>query len=177
MAVTKARKAEQVEQLTADLKGVDNIVLATFAKLTVNQDFELRKAVRTAGGKYAVVKNKLAERAAKGTSLESALKNLKGVSSIAYTHGDPVALAKAIANYLKENGEQFSVKAGVVEGKLINAKEVAALATMPSKEQLMSKLLFLVNAPAQRLVTVLNAVGRNTAVVLNQAVEQKKFAE
>jgi large subunit ribosomal protein L10 len=177
MAVTKAKKAEQIEKLSADLKGVDNMVLATFLKLTVNQDFELRKAVRNAGGKYAVVKNKLAERAAKGTSLESALKGLKGVTSIAYTHGDPVALAKAIATYLKDNGEQFSVKSGVVEGKLVSPKEMAALATMPSKEQLMSKLLFLINAPAQRLVTALSAVGRNTAVVLNQAVEQKKFAE
>jgi large subunit ribosomal protein L10 len=177
MAVTKAKKAEQIEKLSADLKGVDNVVLATFVKLTVNQDFELRKAVRNAGGKYAVVKNKLAERAAKGTPLEPALKSLKGVTSIAYTHGDPVALAKAIANYLKDNGEQFSVKSGVVEGKLVSPKEMAALATMPSKEQLMSKLLFLINAPAQRLVTALSAVGRNTAVVLNQAVEQKKFAE
>ena len=177
MAVTKAKKAEQIEKLSADLKGVDNMVLATFLKLTVNQDFELRKAVRNAGGKYAVVKNKLAERAAKGTSLEPALKSLKGVTSIAYTHGDPVALAKAIAAYLKDNNEQFSVKSGVVEGRLVSPKEVAALATMPSKEQLMSKLLFLINAPAQRLVTALSAVGRNTAVVLNQAVEQKKFAE
>jgi large subunit ribosomal protein L10 len=177
MAVTKAKKAEQIEKLSADLKGVDNVVLATFVRLTVNQDFELRKAVRNAGGKYAVVKNKLAERAAKGTSLEPALKSLKGVTSIAYTHGDPVALAKAIAVYLKDNGEQFSVKSGVVEGKLVSPKEMAALATMPSKEQLMSKLLFLINAPAQRLVTALSAVGRNTAVVLNQAVEQKKFAE
>ncbi len=177
MAVTKAKKAEQVEKLTADLKGVENVVLATFGKLTVAQDFELRKAVRTAGGKYAVVKNKLAERAAKGTTLEPALKGLKGVTSIAYTHGDPVALAKAIAHYLKDNGEQFSVKAGVVEGKLATPKEMAALATMPSKEQLMSKLLFLINAPSQRLVTTLSAVGRNTAVVLGQAVEQKKFAE
>ena len=177
MAVTKAKKAEQIEKLSADLKGVDNMVLATFLKLTVNQDFELRKAVRNAGGKYAVVKNKLAERAAKGTPLEPALKSLKGVTSIAYTHGDPVALAKAIAAYLKDNNEQFSIKSGVVEGKLVSPKEVAALATMPSKEQLMSKLLFLINAPAQRLVTALSAVGRNTAVVLNQAVEQKKFAE
>ena len=177
MAVTKAKKAEQVERLSADLNGVDNMVLATFGKLTVSQDFELRKAVRTAGGKYAVVKNKLAERAVKGTPLEPALTNLKGVTSIAYTHGDPVALAKAIAHYLKDNGEQFSVKSGVVEGKLVTPKEMATLATMPSKEQLMAKLLFLVNAPAQRLVTTLSAVGRNTAVVLNQAVEQKKFAE
>jgi large subunit ribosomal protein L10 len=177
MAVTKAKKAEQIEKLSSDLKGVNNMVVATFGKLTVNQDFELRKAVRSAGGKYSVVKNKLAGRATAGTPLEDALKGLKGVTSIAYTTGDPVSLAKAIAKYLTDNGEQFSVKGGVVEGKVVSAKEVAALATMPSKEELYSKLLFLINAPAQRLVTVMNAVGRDVAVVINQAVEQKKFAE
>jgi large subunit ribosomal protein L10 len=177
MAVTKAKKAEQIEKLSADLKGVNNLVVATFAKLTVNQDFELRKAVRSAGGKYSVVKNKLAGRASQGTPLEEALKGLKGVTSIAYTTGDPVALAKAIGKYVTDNAEQISVKGGVVEGKAATAKEVAALATMPSKEELYSKLLFLISAPAQRLVTVMNAVGRDVAVVINQAVEQKKFAE
>jgi large subunit ribosomal protein L10 len=177
MAVTKAKKAQQIEKLSTDLKGVNNMVVATFEKLTVNQDYELRKAVRSAGGKYSVVKNKLAGRASQGTALEEALKGLKGVTSIAYTTGDPVALAKAVAKYLDDNKEQFSIKGGVVEGKVVSAKEVAALATMPSKEELYSKLLFLINAPAQRLVTVMNAVGRDVAVVLNQAVEQKKFAE
>lgn len=177
MAVTKAKKAQQIEKLSADLKGVQNVVVASFDKLTVSQDFELRKAVRTAGGKYAVVKNKLVGRAAQGTALEEALKGLKGVTSIAYTSGDPVALAKAVQKYLDDNKEQFKIKSGVVEGKVVSAKEVAALATMPSKEQLYSKLLFLINAPAQRLVTVMNAVGRDVAVVINQAVEQKKFAE
>ncbi len=177
MAVTKAKKAEQIEKLSADLKGVNNLVVATFGKLTVNQDFELRKAVRSAGGKYSVVKNKLAGRASQGTPLEEALKGLKGVTSIAYTKGDPVALAKAIGKYVADNAEQISVKGGVVEGKVVSAKEVAALATMPSKEELYSKLLFLISAPAQRLVTVMNAVGRDVAVVINQAVEQKKFAE
>jgi len=175
MAVTKARKAEQIEKLTADLKGVHNMVVATFSKLTVNQDFELRKAVRTAGGRYAVVKNTLAERAAAGTPLADALKDLKGVTSIAYTTGDPVALAKAISKYVTDNAEQFSVKAGMIEGKIATAKEVSALATMPSKEELYSKLLFLISSPSQRLVTVMNAVGRDVAVVIGQGVEKKKF--
>lgn len=175
MAVTKAKKAEQIEKLSADLKGVHNMVVATFSKLTVNQDYELRKAVRTAGGKYAVVKNKLAGRAAAGTPLEDALKGLKGVTSIAYTTGDPVALAKAIAKYVSDNAEQFSVKGGVVEGKVATPKEISALATMPSKEELYSKLLFLISAPSQRLVTVMNAVGRDVAVVIGQGVEKKKF--
>jgi large subunit ribosomal protein L10 len=177
MAVTKAKKAEQVERLKKDLGGVNNVVVGTFSKLTVAQDYELRKAVRSAGGKYSVVKNTLAERASEGTSLAEALKDLKGVTSIAYTTGDPVALAKAIAKYVSDNAEQFSVKGGVIEGKKASAAEVKTLATMPSKEEIMAKLLFLINAPAQRLVTVMNAVGRDVAVVINQGVEKKKFKE
>lgn len=177
MAVTKAKKAEQIAKLQNDLKGVSNVVVGTFSKLTVSQDYELRKAVRSAGGKYQVVKNTLAERAAQGTVLEESFKTFKGVTSIAYTTGDPVALAKAVAKYLDDNKEQFSIKGGVIEGKAAGPKEVAQLATMPSKEEIMAKLLFLINAPGQRLVTVMNAVGRDVAVVLNQGVEKKKFKE
>lgn len=176
MAVTKAKKTSQVQLLEKDLKSVSNMVVATYSKLTVAQDFELRKAVRGAGGKYRVVKNTLAARAAKGTKVEEALKNLSGVTSIAYTEGDPVALAKALAKYIKDTPE-LSFKAGVVEGKLISPKEIESLATMPSKEELYSKLLFLLNAPATRLATAVNAVGRNLAVVIGQGVEQKKFKE
>jgi len=176
MAVTKAKKTSQVQALEKDLKSVSNMVVATYSKLTVAQDFELRKAVRGAGGKYRVVKNTLAQRAAKGTKVEEALKNLSGVTSIAYTEGDPVALAKALAKYVKDTPE-LSFKAGVVEGKLISPKEIESLATMPSKEEIYSKLLFLLNAPATRLATAVNAVGRNLAVVIGQGVEQKKFKE
>jgi large subunit ribosomal protein L10 len=176
MAVTKAKKTEQVQRLEKDLKNVSNMIVATYSKLTVAQDFELRKAVRSSGGKYRVVKNTLAQRAAKGTKVEEALKNLSGVTSIAYTEGDPVALAKALSKYAKDTPE-LTFKAGVVEGRLISVKEIESLATMPSKEELYSKLLFLLNAPAQRLVTTVNAVGRDLAVVIGQGVEQKKFKE
>jgi len=174
MAVTRAKKIEQVEALASDLKNVNNLVVGTFAKLTVAQDFELRKAVRSAGAKYRVLKNTLAERAAKGTSVEEALKQLEGVTSIAYTNGDPVALAKALSKYVKDNPE-FTFKTGIVEGRLVSIKEIESLARMPSKAEIYSKLLFLINAPAQRLVTVVNAAGRDLAVVVNQAVEQKKI--
>jgi large subunit ribosomal protein L10 len=176
MAVTKAKKAQQVEKLSKDLKGVSNVVVATYSKLTVAQDYELRKALRGAGAKYRVVKNTLAERAAKGTKVEGALKDLAGVTSIAYTAGDPVAMAKALTKYAKDTPE-FTFKIGVVEGRVISIKEIEALATMPSKQELMSKLLFLINAPAQRLVTAMNAVGRNLAVVVDQGVQGKKFKE
>ena len=176
MAVSKAKKVEQVEKLGAELKNVSSLIISTYSKLTVAQDYELRKALRGAGAKYQVVKNTLAEKAAKGTKVEGALKDLAGVTSIAYTTGDPVAMAKALTKYAKDTPE-FTFKVGVVEGKVINIKEIEALASMPSKEELYSKLLFLINAPAQRLATVMNQVGRNLAVVVDQGVQQKKFKE
>src|ERR1700694_747117 len=176
MAVTRARKVEQVEKLGKDLQTVSTVIVTTYTKLTVPQDYELRKLLRSSGAKYAVVKNTLAELAAKGTKVEEALKGLSGVTSIAYTSGDPVALAKALSKYAKDNPE-FTFKVGIVEGRVISIKEIESLASMPSRGELLSKLLFLMNAPAQRLVTVLNAVGRNLAVVVDQGVQQKKFTD
>ncbi|WP_158747981.1 50S ribosomal protein L10 [Acidobacterium sp. S8] len=175
MALTRAKKAEKVTQLAHELEGSTSAIIGTFAKLTVAQDFELRKTVRAAGGRYRVLKNKLAGRAAKGTQIEAALQGLKGVSSVAYTSGDPVALAKALATWVGENAE-FTFKLGIIDGKVINVDEVKQLATMPGKEEIFAKLLFLINAPAQRLATVINATGRDLAVVINQAVEKNKFA-
>jgi large subunit ribosomal protein L10 len=175
MALTKAKKAVQIDQLAHELEGSTSAIVGTFAKLKVSQDYELRRVVRNAGGRYRVLKNKLAARASKGTKVEQALQGLKGVSSVAYTSGDPVALAKALSGWMQENAE-FTFKLGIIDGHVITVEEVKQLATMPSKEAIFAKLLFLINAPAQRLVTVLNAAGRDIAVVVNQAVEQGKFA-
>ena len=174
MALTKAKKAVQIDHLAHELAGSTSAIVGTFAKLTVSQDYELRKVVRGAGGRYRVLKNKLAARASKGTKVEQALQGLKGVSSVAYTSGDPVVLAKALSTWMQDNAE-FTFKLGIVDGHVITVEEVKQLATMPSKEQIFSKLLFLINAPAQRLVTVMNAAGRDLAVVINQAVEKGKF--
>ena len=175
MALTRQKKAEKVTELAAELESSTSAIVGTFAKLTVAQDYNLRKVVRDAGGKYRVLKNKLAARAAKGTNVEAALQGLKGVSSVAYTSGDPVALTKAISTWVTDNAE-FTFKLGIVDGKVISIEEIKQLATMPGKDELYSKLLFLINAPAQRLATVIAATGRDLAVVVNQAVEQNKFA-
>jgi large subunit ribosomal protein L10 len=175
MALTRAKKAEKVTELAAELESSTSAIVGTFAKLTVAQDYNLRKVVREAGGKYRVLKNKLAGRASKGTKVEAALQGLKGVSSVAYTSGDPVALTKAISTWVGENAE-FTFKLGIVDGKVISIEEIKQLATMPGRDELFSKLLFLINAPAQRLATVIAATGRDLAVVVNQAVEQNKFA-
>src|ERR1700724_1663995 len=149
MAVTRAKKIEQVQKLGKELQNVSSLIVTTYSKLTVAQDYELRKTLRSSGAKYLVVKNTLAERAAKGTKAEEVLKDLSGVTSIAYTSGDPVALAKALSKYAKDNPE-FTFKSGVVEGRVISIKEIDALATMPSKEGMYYKLLVLIRAPAQR---------------------------
>ena len=174
MALTRAKKTEKVEKLAAELAGSTSAIIGTFKALTADKDFDLRKTVRSAGGHYHVVKNKLAPRAAEGTQIADALKGLKGVSSVAYTSGDPVALAKALATWVKDNAE-FTFKLGIIDGKVITVDEIKDLATMPGREELFSKLLFLIQSPAQRLATVINATGRDLAVVINQGVEKGKF--
>jgi large subunit ribosomal protein L10 len=175
MALSRASKTEKVKKLAGELETSTSAIIGTFAGLTASKDFELRKAIRGAGGHYHVVKNKLAARAAEGTKIEAALQGLKGVSSVAYTAGDPVALAKALSNWVKDNAE-FTFKLGIIDGKVIDVREIGELATMPGKEELFSKLLFLIQSPAQRLATVINATGRDLAVVINQGVEKGKFA-
>jgi large subunit ribosomal protein L10 len=174
MALTKAKKNAKVAMLASELESSTTAIIGSFKGLTASKDFELRKVVREAGGAYHVVKNKLAAKSAEGTKVEAALQGLKGVSSVAYTSGDPVALAKALSAWVKDNAE-FTFKLGIVDGKVINVAEIQALATLPGKEELFSKLLFLIQSPAQRLATVINATGRNLAVVVNMAAEQGKF--
>jgi len=175
MAVSRAKKHEKVAQLASELKDSTSAIIGSFTGLTAAKDYALRQTVRQAGGSYRVIKNKLAPKAGEGTQIESALIGLKGVTSVAYTSGDPVALAKALSGWVKENTEFFTFKLGIVEGKVITVQEIQNLATLPGKEELFSKLLFLMQSPAQRLATVINATGRDLAVVINQAVEKGKF--
>ncbi len=174
MAVTKEKKIQQANALAESLKTTKSGFVTEYGKLTVAQDDELRKAVRSAGGRYRVVKNTLAERAAKGTAFETVVKDLKGRTSIAYTEGDIVALAKALNKYAKDNPE-LTFKAGVVDGRAIAVKDIEALANLPSKEEIYSKLLYMLQAPATRLASALAGVGRNLAVVVNQGVKENKF--
>lgn len=174
MAISRAKKSEKIAALAGELEHSTSAIIGTFSALTADKDFALRKAIRAAGGSYHVVKNKLAARSSKGTRVEAALQGLKGVSSVAYTSGDPVALAKALSDWVKENAE-FTFKLGIVDGKLISVDEIKQLANMPGKEELFAKLLFLINSPAQRLATVINATGRDLAIVINQGVEKGKF--
>src|SRR5215469_7863104 len=166
----KDQKKQEIDALRQDLERAKNLFVTGYEKLRVDQDFELRKAIRGAGGKYRVVKNNLAEKASEGTPSEQVLKGLKGMTSVAYTSNDPVALAKALTAYAKAN-PTFTFKAGIVEGRAIDVKAINDLASMPPKEEIFAKLLYLINAPAQQLVTAMNAVGRNLAVVVDQGVK------
>jgi large subunit ribosomal protein L10 len=170
----KDEKKKDLEALRAGLEKTKNVFITGFEKMKVAQDYELRKTVRGAGGHYEVVKNNIAAKASEGTPSEKAMQDLRGMTSIAYTFDDPVALAKALTAYAKTNA-QFTFKAGVVEGRVVDVKSIQDLAAMPPKEQIFAKLLYLINAPAQRLVSAMNGVGRNLAVVVDQGVKENKF--
>jgi large subunit ribosomal protein L10 len=167
-------KKKDFEDLRKALESVRNVFVTGYEKITVDQDFNLRKAIRGAGGSYKVIKNNVAEKASVGLPAEPVLQALKGMTSIAWTEGDPVALAKALTAYAKTT-PAFTFKAGLVEGRAVDIKAISDLASMPPKEEIFAKLLFLINAPAQRLVTAMNAVGRNLAVVVDQGVQNNKF--
>jgi large subunit ribosomal protein L10 len=170
----KSEKQADLDKLKVELAKVSTVILTTFQGITVEDDTKLRRAVQAAGGKYQVVKNTLAQRAGSGTPAEGLLKNLKGTNSIAYTNTDPVALAKALTKVAKDV-PAFQFRAGMVEGRVINIAEIQQLANLPSKEELISKIMFLLNAPAQRIAVATNALSRNLAVVVSEAVKAEKF--
>jgi large subunit ribosomal protein L10 len=170
---TKKQKQEDLEALTEQFKKAKAAMLVGFKGMTVSKDQELRNQLREAGGSYAVVKNTLARKASEGTVLEPARDQFMVVTAVALSSSDPVGLSKAIAKFSKANPEIFSFKVGIVEGKVVALKDVEAIASLPSKEELISKILFLINCQAQRLVTVLSAVPRNLVIVVKQIGEQK----
>ena len=172
----KGKKQEELNQLKKDLSEAKNLIVAQFQGITVEQDTDLRLKVRATNSKYRVVKNTLAKIATKGTPAEKLAAALKGPTSIAYNNSDPVALAKALTAYAKTH-PVFVFKTGIVEGRVVNLDDLNAIASLPSKEELIAKLLFLLNAPAQRIAVATNGVARNLAVVIGQAIEQKKFQE
>jgi large subunit ribosomal protein L10 len=170
---TKAQKQKDLEALTEQFKNAKAAMLVGFKGMTVPKDQELRNQLREAGVTYGVVKNTLARKAAEGTVLEQATEQFKGVTAVALSNEDPVSLSKAIAKFTKANPDIFKFKVGIVEGKVVALSDVETIASLPSKEELIAKVMFLMNAQAQRLATVLAAVPRNLAIVFRQVGEQK----
>jgi large subunit ribosomal protein L10 len=171
---TREQKQIDLNALTSELSNSKSAMIVSFNKLTVAKDQEFRSQLRDAGAKYQVVKNTIARLAVKGTQYEEASEHFKGVTGIVWTESDPVVLSKTISKFIKDNADFFSFKAGVVDGKVVNLGQVEAIASLPSKEELISKLLYVLNAQAQRIVTVINAVPRDLAVVIKQIGEQKQ---
>ena len=171
---TKAQKQIDLNALAEQLETAKSAMIVSFTKLTVDKDQEFRGQLRSVGAKYQVVKNTIARLAVKGTPFEEASEHFKGVTAIAWTESDPVDLSKMVSKFVKDNATIYSFKAGVVDGKVVDLSQVQAIASLPSKEELISKLLYVINAQAQRIVTVINAVPRDLAIVIKQIGDKQQ---
>ena len=174
---TRETKQNDLNALTASLAASKSAMVVSFKGVSVAKDQEFRNSIREAGAKYEVVKNTLARIAVKGTDFEQASDHFKGVCAIAWTENDPVVLTKAISKFMKDNADIYTFKTGVVDGNLVDLEKLTTIANLPSKEELISKLLFVLNAQAQRIVTVINAVPRDLAVVIKQIGDKAPAAE
>jgi large subunit ribosomal protein L10 len=173
---TKEQKNKEVEVLHREFAESPNALLIGFQGIKVADDERLRRELRQANLSYRVVKNTLAIRASEGTQLAQVKDSFTGATAVALSKNDPVTLAKVMTKWAKES-PVFSFKAGVVEGKVIPVKDIEVLSNMPSKEELVSKIMFMINSGAQRLATVTGAVARNLAVVIDQVRAQKESAQ
>ena len=170
---SRETKQKDLTAISESLQKSTSAMVVTFSKLTVTKDQEFRSSLREAGAQYQVVKNTLARIAVKGTQFEDATEHFKGVTAIAWSDGDPVILSKAVSKFMKDNANIYTFKTGVVDGRLVNLEQLTTIANLPSKEELISKLLWVINAQAQGIVTVINAVPRDLAVVIKQIGDNK----
>ena len=172
--MNREEKEKQVEALREQLKDSKTLILSAFEGVKVAQDVELRRKMSSAGASYKVVKNRLLERAAKGTPAEPVAQNLRGTTSLAQTENDPVALAKLIVGYAKEN-PAFSFKAGMVEGRAISLEALTQIASLHSRQALYAQIAGVVQAMLQRTLSAVNALPREIAILVQEAEKKQKF--
>ncbi len=169
----KKEKIELVNHLKQELEDAVCLYLFEFSGVTVNEDNALRMKIKETGATYRVIKNRLLKKATEGTRFEEATKNLVRNTVVAYTKEDPVSLAKVLSEFAKEK-DTFFFKGGVLEETVLTPDMFEEIATLPSKEELVAKLMYLLNYPLQGLVTALQGIYRNLPVVLNQIAKQKE---
>ena len=165
---SREQKQKDLNALTEELSNSKSAMVVGFNKVTVAKDQEFRNQIRSAGAKFQVVKNTIARLAVKDSAFAGVGDQFKEMTAIAWTDSDPVVLSKTVSKFVKDNKDFYTFKAGVVEGKVVNFSQVESIASLPSKEELIAKLLFVLNAPAQQIASVINAVPRNLAVVVKQ---------
>ena len=174
--MTREQKQQEIERLRAELSKALSVFLMGFEKIPVSEDWELRRQVRAAGGRYSVVKNTLAMRGCKGTPAEPLMQSLAGPTAVASTEDNPVSLVKALAAYAKVN-PNFTFRSGWVEGRVISLAEIAELVQLPGREELLAKIMYLAGSPARGVASVMNSVISGMARALDAAVKENKFQQ
>ena len=172
MAQTRTKKEELIEHYEGALAQASHAILMSFDGLTVAQDTDLRARIRQQGGAYEVVKNRLALRAIEGRQMGELKEHFIGPTAVAYIQDDPVALAKTLTEFRKDV-PAIQFKGALVDGQAVAADEVEAIASLPSREQLIAKLLYLLQSPITRLARGLAAIPRQLVVVLDQIAQSK----
>ena len=165
--MNKEEKQQTVDSLNTEFQAINSAFLINYEGVKVVDITEIRRKIRGINGSYVVLKNTLAKRAAKETNLEQLDSFFQGPTAVAYHPTDVVGLAKLLTEIGKSN-PKFEFKAALVEGKVVSTSEIQALASMPSREVMLSKLVFLLKAPLQKLATVLKAPVRDLNLVLKQ---------
>lgn len=170
--LTKDQKRVQFEALRQDIDGVQTLFLLENVGLTVNAVNDLRMKVREIDGTYKVVKNSVVKLAIEGTDKEGLMPHLMGPKVLAFTSGDGAALGKVLKDFIKDHPE-LSFKEVFLEGEVLDAKGAAMIADLPSREELISKLLYVLQSPMRRLAVALNSPVQKLTSALSQVAEKQ----
>ena len=173
MALSREKKESLVASYRESVAAAQHAFLVDYRGISVPQVTELRDKIRDSGGEYVVVKNRLALRAIEGAEIEGLKEHFEGTVAVAYTNGDPLALAKVLADF-SADVPAIEFKAGLVEGRTVVADEIRQIARLPGRDELVAKLLFLLQSPISRFVRSLGAIPQQLVTVLDQVAKAKQ---